>query len=158
MTIIANQYGGTIDKFIGDAVMIFFGAPNFTSDQDHATSAVLMAIDMQNRLDMLRSEWINKGEKETFNIRIGINTGHASVENFGSEGRMDYTAIRRQVNLAARLESNCKPDKILISHSTQALIKANINCQSCGAIDIKGVREPVEIYQVDPKCNNLMKP
>jgi class 3 adenylate cyclase len=151
MTAIANQHGGTIDKFVGDAIMIFFGAPNFTSDQDHAIKAVFMAIDMQNRLEALRKEWLTKGIEETFSIRIGINTGQVSVGNFGSEGRMDYTAIGRQVNLAARLESNCTPDKILISHSTQALINQQIYCQPRAEIKIKGVREPVEVYQVDPK-------
>jgi len=151
MTVIAKKHGGTIDKFVGDAIMIFFGAPNFTSDKDHALRAISMAIDMQNRLEILRELWKQKGIDDVFSIRIGINTGQASVGNFGSAGQMDYTAIGRQVNLASRLESNCEINKILISHSTKALIKSHFKCHPCEDIIVKGVRDPVKVYIIDPK-------
>lgn len=148
MTIIADKHGGTIDKFVGDAIMIFFGAPDVTSDRDHALRAVRMAIEMQERMEVLREEWQKRGVLSPFHIRMGINTGHASIGNFGSEGRMDYTAIGRQVNLAARLEVNCEPDRILISHATWALVNEEITCTPKGEITAKGVRDPVQVYEV----------
>lgn len=83
-----------------------------------------------------------------FHVRMGINTGRASIGNFGSEGRMDYTAIGRQVNLAARLEVSCVPDRILISHATWAFVKDEIPCTPKGEIEAKGVRDPVKVYEV----------
>jgi adenylate cyclase len=107
MTAIAGRFGGTIDKFMGDAIMIFFGAPVATHDEDHALRAVRMAMAMQGRMKELQRRWEKHGIIEPFQVRMGINTGVASVGNFGAPGRMDYTAIGRQVNLAARLQVNC---------------------------------------------------
>ena len=148
MTLIADRHGGTIDKFVGDAIMVFFGAPGATSDQDHALRAVRMAAEMQERMETLREEWRGRGIQLPFHVRMGINTGHASIGNFGSEGRMDYTAIGRQVNLAARLEVNCEPDRVLISHSTWAFVNEEIPCTAKGEITAKGVRDPVKVYEV----------
>ncbi len=150
MTRIAEKHGGTIDKFVGDAIMIFFGAPDATSDQDHAVRAVRMAIEMQARMETLREEWRNRGYQLPFHVRMGINTGQASIGNFGSEGRMDYTAIGRQVNLTARLEVNCVPDRALISHATWSFVKDEIPCTAKGEIEAKGVRDPVKVYEVTP--------
>jgi adenylate cyclase len=148
MTHIAERYGGTIDKFMGDAIMIFFGAPVATHDRDHAVRAVRMAMEMQGRMTQLRTRWEADGALEPFEIRIGINTGVASVGNFGAPGRMDYTAIGRQVNLAARLQVNCEPGKILLSHSTWVLVRDDIPCVSRGEIQVKGTRDPVKVYEV----------
>ncbi len=150
MTFIADKHGGTIDKFVGDAIMIFFGAPEATSDRDHALRAVRMAIEMQERMEVLRQEWHRRGVLFPFHVRMGINTGHASIGNFGSEGRMDYTAIGRQVNLAARLEVNCEADKVLISHATWALVNEDIPCMPKGEVTAKGIRDPVKVYEVAP--------
>ena len=130
--------------------MIFFGAPDATSDEDHALRAVRMAVEMQARMETLRDEWRDRGHQLPFHVRMGINTGQASIGNFGSEGRMDYTAIGRQVNLAARLEVNCEPDKVLISHTTWAFVKGEIPCTPKGEIEAKGVRDPVKVYEVTP--------
>lgn len=148
MTRIVEHYNGTIDKFVGDAIMVFFGAPESTTDRDHALRAVRMSIDMQNKMEELRERWKKQAIAEVFEIRIGINTGQASIGNFGSEGRMDYTAIGRNVNLAARLESNCAPGKILISRTTKTLIEDEISCKPMGEIMVKGVRDPVETFEV----------
>jgi class 3 adenylate cyclase len=150
MTLIAEKHGGTIDKFVGDAIMIFFGAPEATSDKDHALRAVRMAIEMQERMETLREAWRGQGIQLPFHVRMGVNTGQASIGNFGSEGRMDYTAIGRQVNLAARLEVNCEPDKVLISHSTWAFVNEEIPCTPKGEITERGVRDPVKVYEVAP--------
>ncbi|MCB0219848.1 MAG: adenylate/guanylate cyclase domain-containing protein [Chrysiogenetes bacterium] len=148
MSDIAGEFGGTIDKFVGDAIMIFFGAPHATTDKDHALRAVRMAMKMQARMDELANKWYNEGIQAPFDIRIGINTGTATVGDFGSDGRMDYTAIGNQVNLAARLESECKPGKILISHSTWALVREEIPCIEGGEINVKGIHYPVKVYEV----------
>jgi adenylate cyclase len=148
MALIGDRYGGTIDKFVGDAIMIFFGAPLSTNDRDHALRSVRMAIEMQERMVTLRERWLREGFERPFEIRIGINTGQASIGNFGSKGRMDYTAIGRQVNLAARLQTHCEPGKILLSHSTWVLVHEQIPCVTMGEIQVKGFQNPVRVYEV----------
>jgi class 3 adenylate cyclase len=107
-----------------------------------------MAIDMQECTATLRRRWAEEGFDDTFHVRMGINTGVASVGNFGSKGRMDYTAIGRQVNLAARLQANADPDRILIGHSTWVLVRDAVNCIAKGDIQVKGLRQPVRAYEV----------
>ena len=148
MTLIANKYEATIDKFVGDAIMIFFGAPRTSGHRGNALRAIRMAMEMQSRMIELARDWQARGFDAPFEIRIGINSGHASLGNFGSPDRFDYTAIGRQVNLAARLESKCKPGKILISHSTWMLVEDEILCEPLGAIKIKGINQPVRVYEV----------
>jgi len=148
MATVGERYGGTIDKFVGDAVMIFFGAPASTNDRDHALRAVQMAVEMQERMVTLRQKWRRDGFERPFEIRIGINTGQASIGNFGSKSRMDYTAIGRQVNLAARLQTHCEPGKILISHSTWVLVQEHVACVPQGELQVKGFQNPVKVYEV----------
>ena len=148
MARIGQHHGGTIDKFAGDAVMIFFGAPTPMEDRDQALHAVEMAIEMQERLSALRERWTAAGFEWPFHVRMGINTGRASIGNFGSKERADYTAIGRQVNLAARLQAQCERDHILISHSTYVLVQDRIECAPKGEIEVKGIRDPVTVYQV----------
>jgi class 3 adenylate cyclase len=148
MADIAKRYKGTIDKFVGDAIMIFFGAPVATNDRDQALRAVRMAVEMQQRLVDLRRKWEQDGFERPFHVRIGINTGRASIGNFGSRERADYTAIGRHVNLAARLQAQCERDKILISHSTWTLVQEEVECLPKGEITVKGLRDPVMVYEV----------
>ena len=155
MTQIAERFGGTIDKFVGDAIMIFFGAPMPADDRENAIRAVRMAIEMQARVQELNTRWRASGLERPLEVRIGINTGHASIGNFGSKSRMDYTAIGKQVNLAARLQADCEPGRILISHSTQALIQDGITCEPRGEIQVKGLRDPVKIYEVTEKPHSF---
>lgn len=148
MARIGQRHGGTIDKFAGDAVMIMFGAPTPMADREQARHAVEMAIEMQERLVVLREEWLAMGFERPFHVRIGINTGHASIGNFGSPERADYTAIGRQVNLAARLQAQCVPDRILVSHATWVLVHDEVDCEAKGEITVKGIRDPVTVYEV----------
>ena len=148
MSAIACKWGGTIDKFIGDCLMIFFGDPEFTNDKDHAIRCVNMAMEMQEKMKELRQGWRKMAYDEPLNIRIGINTGWATVGNFGSEDRLNYTALGSAVNLASRIESACAPDKITISHTTRLLIEDEIDCQPKGEIEVKGFPEPIKIYEV----------
>ncbi len=150
MTMIAEKYEATIDKFVGDAVICFFGAPTATNDHDQAYRAVRMAMEMNERVADLDGTWRKFGASRPFRIRIGVNTGVANVGSFGSQRRMDYTAIGRQVNLAARLEASCEPGNVLISHSTYALISDKIPCAPKGEITVKGIHQPVRVYSPHP--------
>jgi len=146
MTNIANKWGGTVDKFIGDAVMIFFGAPEETPDDENAINCVKMAIDMQNKMKELQTKWFNEGIENPLEIRIGISTGTATVGNFGAEDRLSYTVIGGQVNIASRLESLCEPGKILISHQTWAFVKDQIECEE--REKVKGIQRELMVYDV----------
>jgi len=148
MSNIIFKYGGTIDKFIGDAIMVFFGDPVFENDKKHATNCVLMAREMQQKMKSLQQTWINQGIERPLQIRCGVNTGYITVGNFGSPQRVDYTIIGGQVNLAARLESKAKPGEVIISHATYAFIKDIIKCESKGEITVKGIARPIKIYKV----------
>ena len=148
MSKIADAFGATIDQFVGDGIMIFFGAPEATSDQDHALRAVRMSLAMQQRMSELGEKWFAEGIQTPFRIRIGINTGVASVGDFGSEGRTAYSAIGNQTNLTARIQDHCVPGEVLISHTTWALVKDQIPCKERGEIEVKGLHYPVRVYRV----------
>lgn len=155
MSEIALRYGGTIDKFVGDAIMIFFGDPETKGGKEDALACVLMAIEMRERMKHLQRQWEEEGLSRKLQIRIGINTGHCTVGNFGSEDRLDYTIIGGQVNLASRLESSAEPDQILISQETYALVKDKIACEKKGEIKVKGIAYPVQTYHVVDLYENL---
>ncbi len=104
MSAIALQHGATIDKYIGDAMLLFFGDPESRGVKEDAEACVRMAVAMQRRMRELEQEWRNRGLERPFRIRMGISTGFCTVGNFGSKDRMDYTIIGNEVNLAARLE------------------------------------------------------
>ena len=148
MSVIAAEYGGTVDKFIGDAMVIFFGDPHSLGVREDALQCVKMAIAMQSRMNELQALWRNSGPGKTFRIRVGINTGFCDVGNFGSDLRMDYTIIGPEVNLAARLEQAAEPGGILISGETHALVKDEIETVPSISIDAKGFSEPITAYAV----------
>ncbi len=148
MTEIALEHGGTIDKYIGDAIMVFFGDPETKGVKQDALAALRMALAMQRRMVDLRAKWSDMGFRHPFHIRCGINTGYCNVGNFGSEQRVDYTIIGGQVNLAARLESICEPDGIVMSHETHAFVKDFIDAAALEPIQVKGIKEPVTPYAV----------
>ena len=151
MSKIALKYGGTIDKFVGDAILIFFGDPETKGEKADATSCVLMALEMRERMKFMRQIWEDQGISKPLNIRIGINTGYCNVGNFGSEDRLDYTIIGGEVNLASRLESNASVGQILVSHETYSLIKNSITCEEREEINVKGLAHKVRTYQVIDK-------
>jgi len=148
MSRIALRYGGTIDKFIGDAIMIFFGDPVSKGSRDDAYNCVAMAIEMQRHMKLLRQRWAREGIEHKLEIRIGINSGYVTVGNFGSESRMDYTILGTDVNLASRLESAARPNHILISEGTWALVKDRVICRSLGKIEVKGFNRPIPVHEV----------
>ncbi|SNR89917.1 Adenylate cyclase, class 3 [Pseudomonas segetis] len=148
MSKICLKYGGTIDKFIGDSVMVFFGDPASKGAKKDAVAAVSMAIAMRKHMKVLRQQWRAQGITKPLEIRMGLNTGYCTVGNFGADTRMDYTIIGRDVNLASRLESAAESGEILISHETYSLVKDVIMCRDKGQITVKGFTRPVQIYQV----------
>ena len=157
MSKIALKYGGTIDKFIGDAILIFFGDPESKGDKEDAKACVLMALEMRERMKYLRKLWEDQGISNPLDIRIGINTGYCNVGNFGSEDRLDYTIIGGEVNLASRLESSAEIGQILISHETYALVKNQIICEKKEEIKVKGIAHKVQTYQVVNTKEKLVK-
>ena len=144
MTKLIYRYEGTLDKIIGDGIMVFFGDP--VSIPDHAQRAVLLAIDMQKKIDQLRDEWLSYGYD--LNIGIGINTGYMTVGNIGSEFHRDYTVIGNQVNVAARLEQMARPGEILISQRTYSKAKDVATTEEAGTVRLKGIHSPVAVYRV----------
>ena len=157
MSKIAIKYGGTIDKFVGDAILIFFGDPETKGEKEDARSCVLMALEMQERMHHLKNLWEDQGITNPLEIRIGINTGYCNVGNFGSENRLDYTIIGGEVNLASRLESNAMAGQILISKETHALIKKHIVCEKKDEIKVKGIAHKIQTYQVVGSYENVAK-
>ncbi len=140
------RYGGTLDKFIGDATMAIFNAP--LELPDHAFKAVLTAWAMKQGAEGLEIKLVEKfGRGVQFGI--GINTGDAVVGNIGAAFRMDYTAIGDTVNTAARLESNAKPGQIILSQSTYELVKDRIDATYLGGLKVKGKEQEIPVYQVD---------
>jgi adenylate cyclase len=148
MARIADECGGTVDKFIGDGVMIFFGDPDTQGRKNDAIACARMAMRMRDRVVELRREWAVAIGPEPLHVRIGINTGYCTVGNFGSEDRLDYTIVGGAVNAASRLESTAAPDQIQISHSTYSLIKDEIYCRPLGEIELKGIHHKVRSYEV----------
>jgi class 3 adenylate cyclase len=155
MSQIALAHGATIDKFVGDAIVIFFGDPETLGVEEDARACVKMAIAMRKRMGELESLWKDSGLEKPLTCRMGINTGVCTVGNFGSEDRMDYTIIGGGVNLAARLETACAPTEILISYETYAHVKDLIHCEERDKISVKGVAHPVTTYQVVDLHENL---
>lgn len=140
------QYGGTLDKFIGDATMAIFNAP--LDLEEHALMAVKTAWAMKQGSVALQQKLEEKyGRSVQFGI--GVNTGPAVVGNIGSRTRMDYTAIGDTVNTAARLESNAKPGQILLSQATYDLVKDKIKATFLGEINVKGKTQGITVYQME---------
>jgi class 3 adenylate cyclase len=148
MSRIVMKHGGTIDKFIGDAIMVFFGDPETKGVKKDAEACVTMAIEMRRHMKVLRQRWKAQGIQHPLEIRMGINTGYCTVGNFGAETRMDYTLLGKEVNLASRLESASEPGEILVSYETYSLIQDRILCKEKGHINAKGFSRPVPVYQV----------
>ncbi|MCP4384160.1 MAG: HAMP domain-containing protein [Hyphomicrobiales bacterium] len=157
MSDIALAHGATIDKFVGDAIMIFFGDPVSRGVPVDAVACVKMALAMQVRLTEMAESWQSYGMAQPLRCRIGITTGYCTVGNFGSENRMDYTIIGGPVNLASRLEGAAEPGRILVSGETHGLIKDEIACEAKGPITVKGIAYPIETYNVIDTRENLRK-
>lgn len=150
MSQIALKHGATIDKYIGDAIMIFFGDPESFGIEEDARRCVAMAVEMQQRMAELWGYWSKHfGLKKDLEIRVGINTGYCTVGNFGSEDRLDYTVIGAAVNLASRLESAATPSGILVSEETYFQVKDYFSFDAPQQLELKGLERGVSAYEVD---------
>ncbi len=139
------KHDGTLDKFLGDAVMAVFGAP--IAHPDHATRAVRTAIAMQQGVTVLNESRMRDG-KEQIHIGIGVAVGEVVAGTVGSGERMEYTVIGDSVNLASRLESNAKPGRILISGRTYEMVRHLVEVVPLGPIKVKGKEEQVEVFEL----------
>ncbi len=148
MTQIALEHGATIDKYIGDAMMVFFGDPESKGVREDARACVEMALRMQERMLVLQRRWRANGFERPFEIRIGINTGYCNVGNFGSEQRLSYTIIGGEVNLTQRLESAADVGGILVSYETYAYVQDMVEAELRGAIQMKGIARDVRTYAI----------
>lgn len=146
MSDIILTHGGTVDKFIGDAIMAMWGAPH--EDKAHATHAVRTALEMMNKIKTAQKDW-NTRSLPSIDIGIGINTGTMSVGNFGSRERFDYTVMGDNVNLGARLESANKDygTHVIISEYTKKEIGNRFFCRYLDKVAVKGKTEAVTIYE-----------
>lgn len=139
-------YGGTLDKFIGDAVMAFFGAP--IPQDDHADRAVLAGLMLQRLVGDWNADRVKQGLAEV-KIRVGINSGPAVVGNVGTEKRVDYTVLGSAVNIASRLESGvAKPGQLVISQNTLDRTMGSFQTESLGEFALKGLQQKMPVYQV----------
>lgn len=150
-------WNGTLDKFIGDAAMAIFNAPNDVDD--YVFNAVCAADDIQKNFEPLREKFMSEYGKEV-HLGIGINSGTAIVGNIGCMGRFDYTAIGDTVNTASRLESKALPGQILISETVYAEVESRVSVDRVGALSLKGKTKAVETYQIitidKPKAPNKL--
>lgn len=150
-------WNGTLDKFIGDAAMAIFNAPNDV--EDYVFNAVCAADDIQKNFEPLREKFMSEYGKEV-HLGIGINNGTAIVGNIGCMGRFDYTAIGDTVNTASRLESKALPGQILISETVYAEVESRVSVNRVGALSLKGKAKAVETYQIitidKPKAPNKL--
>lgn len=147
MSDVALEHGATIDKFIGDAIMLFVGDPQTAGVKQDALVCVKTALAMKNRLKELNVMWQSQGLNEPLLCRIGLNTGFCTVGNFGSDSRMDYTIVGSTVNVAARLEQIASPDDILLSFETWVHVRDEVVCEEVEQIKVKGVAHPVTVYR-----------
>ena len=146
---LCEKWGGTLDQFIGDAVVIFFGAPESRGSEADARNGVGMALEMQGRLEVLRVKWNDMGLPTPLHVRMGIATGYATVGNFGSDRRMHYTAIGNAVNEASRIQALCTPDNVYICPITYLRVRDFYSTSARENVILRGQQQPVQLYQVN---------
>ncbi|MBF0443294.1 MAG: adenylate/guanylate cyclase domain-containing protein, partial [Oligoflexales bacterium] len=146
MTKIIYKFEGTVDKFIGDAIMVIFGAPKAINTKIQVRNALLCAIEMQKEIEKLNSEW--HGQRiGNFKMRIGLHKGSGIVGSFGGELRSEYTVIGPVVNMASRIEKSASPGEIFFSPSIRDSV-GNTGWTKVGKFDLRGIGE-VMLFKVD---------
>ena len=149
MSQIAIRHGGSVNKFIGDAILVFFGDLKTQGVAEDARACLRMAFEMQRRIAELNVKWRKRGIEQPFRSRTGINTGYCNVGNFGSDERMDYTIIGAEANLAARLQSIAQPGGIVLSYETFMLVSNMVCARALEPLTLKGISRPVVPYAVE---------
>lgn len=138
------HYGGTLERFAGDGIMIFFNDP--IPCADHTEKAVRMALDMQRKVEELRKDWLKGGYD--LDLGIGLAAGYATLGNIGFEGRMDYGAIGNVTNLAARLCAEAKSRQVLTNQKTLSKIEHLVEVEPLEELQLKGVSRPVAAFNI----------
>ena len=147
----ARTHGGTLDKFIGDGAMVFFGDPVTRGRRDDARDALALALALQRRFLALRERAEPGSGARELGLRVGLHSGWCTLGTFGAGARLEYTVIGATVNAASRLESAARPGTVLLSGSTRALAgAAGASCRPLGPVTVRGLRAPLEAFEVDP--------
>ncbi len=145
---IVSRHGGTLDKFIGDACMVFFGDPTTRGEEEDALACVQMALEMQQRVAELQPEWTALSAGVTLRVRMGIASGLCTVGNFGSRRQLTYTALGTTVNLASRLEGKADPGTVVVAKETHELVRRAFLAQPQPPLYVKGIGRPLSTYVV----------
>jgi adenylate cyclase len=148
MTAVAVAHGGALDNFIGDGLMVLFGAPTAMAEEGQATAAISTALAMRDRGRQLAARVRSRGVPGDLRIRIGINSGHCTVGVFGSEVMRAYKAVGFPVNIAARLQTEAEPDTILCGYRTYALVKDRVEAVQRSPMRVKGAARPIEAWEI----------
>ena len=148
MTAVAVSHGGTLDNYIGDGLMVIFGAPVAEEESDQAWAALRAGFGMVARADELSAVVRDRGIPADLRVRVGVNTGHCTVGVFGSDLLRAYKAVGFAVNVAARLQSEADPGSVLAGFRTYALVKDRVRAQSRGELTLKGAARPVEAWEI----------
>ncbi len=149
MTHTVFEHKGTVDKFLGDGLLAFFGDP--VPLRNHALAGLDAALSMQDRMKELNAKWANCGVPELergMTIRIGLNSGPVIVGNIGSQRRLEYTVLGSVVNIASRLQSLAPPGGIIMAESTWFNVKDSIECQGPEVVKVKGIDRGIPIYKI----------
>ncbi|WP_188110676.1 adenylate/guanylate cyclase domain-containing protein [Aeromicrobium ginsengisoli] len=147
---IIESHGGTLNEFAGDGVMAIFGAPDEMEAHEQVTSALGAAQELQRSLPVWSQRWYELGIDQDLKARIGINTGVLSIGTFGSAVRATYTGIGLQTNIAARIQSECRPGSVLLSKTSWHLVSDSVPCEPRGEVQVKGVHFPIAMYEPLP--------
>lgn len=158
MNEVIARHGGTLDKYIGDAIMVFFGDPDTQGLAKDATACVAMALEMQERILDLQAGWKAQGIADPLRVRMGITTGFCTVGNFGSSHKIDYTALGSPVNLASRLQSHARPGTALVSEDTWLLVGDHFKGVLQPSLRVKGFNDPVRAWEVRPSTSQTTDP
>ncbi|MBC7357525.1 MAG: adenylate/guanylate cyclase domain-containing protein [Desulfacinum sp.] len=145
----AFDHGGTVDKLLGDGMMVLFGAPGDMDPAEGAYRCAAMALAMQRKLEELNERWRRQGYPYSFQVRMGIHTGVCVLGSFGSDRWLNYTAMGSQVNIAARLQEKAEPGRILMSRATYALIADKVAAREVGELHLKGIHYPIQGYVLE---------
>lgn len=148
MAAVAVEHGGTLDNFIGDGIMVLFGAPARVAESAQAWAAVRAAFDMKERVEALSEATRARGIPADLKVRVGVNTGHCTVGVFGSDVLRAYKAVGFEVNVAARLQSEAEPGTPLVGFRTYALVKDRVRAEQREPLSIKGAARPVEAWSI----------
>src|SRR5262249_42232927 len=140
-----HRYEGTVNQVMGDGIMALFGAP--LAHEDHAVRACYAALRMQESVKRY-ADGVRRTEGIPIQIRVGLNSGEVVVRSIGSDLKMDYTAVGQTTHLAARMEQMATPGSVLITPVTLRLAEGYVQVKSLGPVNIKGLSEPVEVYEV----------